>query len=425
MLRAVLAEQVDGVLEASCVAEGLAAAARAAPQLILLDMRMPDGSGLEFLRAAGDRGLSSPIVVITAFAEVEDAVEAMKLGAVDYLTKPIDLNVLETLLDRFVRRRAATAEPDHPPLPAGIVFVSPLMRQVLAEVTAAARSPAPVLLTGESGTGKEVLAELLHRWGDRPKGPLVSVNTTALPATLIESEFFGHERGAFTGADRRRAGHFERASGGTLFLDEIGDLPRELQPKLLRALETGRIRRLGGEAEISVDVRLVSATNRDLEAEIAAGRFRTDLYYRLAVFGIEIPPLRERPEDILPLAHSLLAAAGGNARHFAPAAEKCLTAYAWPGNVRELRNSVQRAAILAPGDRVLPEHLPPAVRNAGHEGPASAPGSPPPRVLAEIEREAILAALARCGGNRTHAARALGISRRKLLYRLREYGVEA
>jgi len=424
MLRTVLADHVETVLEAETAEEALGGLEAARPRLVLLDMRMPGMGGLGFLRAIRERGDSIPVVVMTAFAEVEDAVEAMKLGAADYLSKPIDLGVLEALLDRFVRgveKRSESAR--HPPLPDGVVFASPLMTQALSEVAAAARSPAPVLLVGESGTGKEVLAELLHRWSDRPAGPLVSINTTALPETLVESEFFGHERGAFTGAEKRRRGHFEQAGGGTLFLDEIGELPRALQPKLLRALETGRIRRLGGDEEIPVDVRVVSATNRDLESEVEAGRFRTDLYYRLAVFVIEIPPLRERPEDVIPLANAFLTGAGGSARRLSPAAEQCLEAYAWPGNVRELRNSVLRAAILAAGDWVMPEHLPPAVRNACGERsrPASEDG---PRALAEIERSAILEALDRCDGNRTRAARELGISRRKLLYRLKDYGAE-
>ncbi|MFQ5655485.1 MAG: sigma 54-interacting transcriptional regulator, partial [Planctomycetota bacterium] len=235
---------------------------------------------------------------------------------------------------------------------------------------------------------------------------------------LVESELFGHEAGAFTGAGRRRIGHFEQARGGTLFLDEIGELPPGLQPKLLRALDTAAIRRVGGGSEIPVDLRLVSATNKDLEGEVSAGSFRLDLYYRLAVFVIEIPPLRERREEILPLARRFLSAAAGPRKQLSYAAQNALLACAWPGNVRELRNSVQRAAILAPGQWILPEHLPPALRGPGEGRKASSEG---PKALAEIEKEAILQALERCRGNRTQAARELGISRRKLLYRLKEY----
>ena len=422
MLVAVLREHVDTVLTADSAERALTLLEQDRPDLILLDMRMPGMGGLGFLGKASQENLTVPVVVVTAFAEVEDAVEAMKLGASDYLSKPIDLGLLEELLDRYVRKDSVVTEPAHPPLPPGIIFRSPLMEQVLAEVAAAAGSLAPVLLVGESGVGKEVLAELLHRWSDRPEGPMVSLNMTALPETLMESELFGHEKGAFTGAERSRHGHFEEASGGTLFLDEIGELPLDMQPKLLRALETGRIRRLGGNEEISVDLRLVSATNRDVEKEVAAGRFRMDLYYRLAVFAVEIPPLRERPEEILPLARAFLEALGEKAKHFSQAAQHCLHDYAWPGNVRELHNSIQRAAILAAGEWILPEHLPPAVR--GSCGGRVASREREPRALAEIEKAAILKALERCDGNRTQAARELGISRRKLLYRLKEYEVE-
>ena len=420
MLEAVLRDHVTSILPAGSAEEALALLEHHQPDLILLDMRMPGMGGLGYLREARRKNLAYPVVVVTAFAEVEDAVEAMKSGAVDYLSKPIDLGLLETLLDRFVRKKSQVADPSHPPLPPGITFCSPLMKQALIEVAAAARSQAPVLLEGESGTGKEVLAELLHQWSDRSKGPMVSINMTAMPETLIESEFFGHEKGAFTGADQLRRGHFEQASGGTLFLDEIGELPREMQPKLLRSLETGRIRRLGGDEEIEVDLRLVSATNLDLETEVSEGRFRMDLFYRLAVFVVEIPPLRERTEEILPMARTFLKAAGGKAKHFSQAARSCLFAYPWPGNVRELSNSMQRAAILAAGEWILPEHLPPVVRGIGGEMREQEE----PRALAEIERKAILEALQRCNGNRTQAARELGISRRKLLYRLKEYGTE-
>jgi len=421
MLAAVLREHVDTVQTADSAERALTLLEQDRPDLILLDMRMPGMGGLGFLGEARQKNLTVPVVVVTAFAEVEDAVEAMKLGASDYLSKPIDLVLLEELLDRYVRKDSVVTAPTHPPLPSGIIFRSPLMEQVLAEVAAAAGSLAPVLLVGESGVGKEVLAELLHRWSDRPEGPMVSLNMTALPETLMESELFGHEKGAFTGAERSRRGHFEEASGGTLFLDEIGELPLDMQPKLLRALETGRIRRLGGNEEISVDLRLVSATNRDVEKEVSEGRFRMDLYYRLAVFAVEIPPLRERPEEILPLARAYLEAPGEKGKHFSQAAQHCLHAYPWPGNVRELHNSIQRAAILAAGEWILPEHLPPAVRGSGGR---AASREQEPRALAEIEKEAILKALKRCEGNRTQAARELGISRRKLLYRLKEYEAE-
>jgi len=383
--------------------------------LMFLDMRMPGWSGLETLRAMGKRGISVPTVVLTAFADVGDAVAAMKLGAVDYLRKPIDIATLADLLAR--RFGAPAVDPDLPPLPEGTVVRSPLMREVLGELSRAAASGVPVLLTGETGTGKEVLADLLHRWSDRSSGPLVSVNVAALPETLVESELFGHVRGSFTGADRDRSGLLRDAGGGTLFLDEIGEMDPAVQPKLLRVLETGGVTRLGESREETVDFRLVTATNRRLEDEIAAGRFREDLYYRIAVLTIEVPPLRERREDVLPLARRFLSSADTRGKRLSPATEALLLRYDWPGNIRELRNAVLRAGILAPGDVVLPENLPPTLR-ADAAGEAGGAGG---ESLAEIEKRAILDALDRSDGNRTKAAEQLGISRRKLLYRLKEY----
>ena len=423
--RAMLGAFLEGrdleVLDAETAEAALEILGRTRPDLVLLDMRMPGIGGMGFLEEALGRDPALHVVVVTAFAEVETAVEAMKLGARDFLTKPLDLSLLDEILCKYteIGEDAAYGE-DHPLLPEGMVFHSPLMKQVLSEVSAAASSDAPVLFSGDSGCGKEVLAELLHRWSPRSSGPLVRINLAAVPESLLEAEFFGHERGAFTGAARARKGYFEEARGGTLFLDEVGDLPPSLQPKLLRALDTGKIRRLGGGEEIELDARIVTATNKDLEEEVEAGRFRLDLYYRLAVFVVEIPPLRERTEDILPLAARFLAGAGGRGKRLSRAAESCLLAYSWPGNVRELRNSVERASILAAGEWILPEHLPPAVRGGGCR--PSRGRESQGRSLAEIERDAIMDALERCGGNRTRAAKELGISRRKLLYRLKEYG---
>ncbi len=409
------------VLEAETAEGALEVLGKVRPDLVLLDMRMPGMGGMGFLKEALGRDPALHVVVVTAFAEVDTAVEAMKLGARDFLTKPLDLSLVDEILLRYtgIGDKERIRE-KYPPLPEGMVFHSPLMKQVLSEVAAAASSDAPVLFCGESGSGKEILAELLHRWSPRAAGPLVRINLAAVPESLLEAEFFGHEKGAFTGASRARKGYFEEARGGTLFLDEVGDLPSSLQPKLLRALDTGRIRRIGGSEEIAIDARIVTATNKDLEEEVEAGRFRLDLYYRLAVFVVEIPPLRERPEDILPLAARFLAGAAGRGKRLSRAAEKCLLAYPWPGNVRELKNSVERASILAAGEWILPEHLPPALRGGGKRPPGKL--RTPGKSLAEIEREAIMEALERCGGNRTKAAKELGISRRKLLYRLKEYG---
>ncbi|MEZ5964154.1 MAG: sigma-54 dependent transcriptional regulator [Planctomycetota bacterium] len=408
-------------VQVELAADGELALARLAarvPDMMLLDMRMPGMTGLDVLAAMRARGMQVPTVVLTAHADLDDAVRAMKLGARDYLRKPIDLADLGHLVDQHLGR--ASRDADLPALPEGVVVESPLMLEVLRELARVAATDAPVLLTGETGTGKEVLADLLHRWSRRASGPLVAVNVAALPETLVESELFGHQAGAFTGADRAHVGRIAAADGGTLFLDEIGEMPAPLQPKLLRVLQSKRILPLGGSAEREVDFRLISATNRDLEAEVAAGRFRKDLYYRMAVIALEVPPLRERAEDVLLLARTFLRR-GAERKRLAASTERALLAHTWPGNIRELENAVQRAAILAPGDTILPEHLPPTMRGA--EGPKDPDEPAAPLSLAVVERRAILEMLAQCGGNRSEAARRLGISRRKLLYRLKEYGV--
>ena len=381
------------------------------PELLLLDVQMPGMTGIEVLRELRAAGSIPPTIVITAFAEVDDAVEAMKLGALDYVKKPVDVTSLVDL----VRRHLGSAPSGSTPArarPGGLVFESPVMKGLLEEIERVAATDASVLLTGESGTGKEVLAGLLHDWSARAHRPLVPVNVAALTESLVESELFGATKGAYTGAERDRTGLIERAHDGTLFLDEVGEMPTTVQPKLLRVLETGKLLRVGDDVERAIDFRLISATNRNLERETAEGRFRLDLYYRIAVVTIEVPPLRERPEELLPLARGILDSATPEPKHLSPSAETLLLSHRWPGNVRELRNAKQRAAILAPGDRILPEHLPPSIRKSG-----TAVGG----TLEEIESRAILEALERSGGNRTRAAKALGISRRKLLYRLKEY----
>ena len=423
MLRDVLAREAGELLTASTGEEALELLARRPCDLILLDMRMPGIGGLGTLAELAKRDQAIPTVVMTAFAEVDDAVQAIKLGASDYLRKPVDIATLTAIVQRHLDAPRPVADaPEEAAVTEGFVFESPLMKDLLADLKRVASSDVSVLLVGETGTGKEVLAEFIHRWSERKSQPMVPVNVSALPEGLVESELFGHTKGAFTGADSARAGRFEQARGGTLFLDEIGEMPLAIQPKLLRVLESGRVARLGGGADTPLDFRLISATNRDLEQEVLQGRFRQDLYYRLAVIVIEVPPLRERPEDILPLAHDVLRAQAGVSKTLSPAAMELLTTYAWPGNIRELRNAMLRTAILAPGDHILPDHFPPNLRAAR---PTTSVSSSSPRNLAEIEREAILAALERSGGNRSQAARDLGISRRKLLYRLKEYGENA
>jgi DNA-binding NtrC family response regulator len=428
LYRQVLAQAGFRVSEAESAAEALEAIRRDDPDLVVSDVRMPGGSGLDLLRTARAEATGLPFLLVTAFADVRDAVEALKLGAVDYLPKPVDL-------DEFVVAVRDGVGLDHPreedDLPAdvlgGMVAASPAMRAVLRDAWRVASSDATVLLTGESGTGKEVVADFIHRNSRRAGGPLVAVNCGAIPSDLVASELFGHERGAFTGADMRRSGRFREAHGGTLFLDEIGELPVDLQPTLLRALETGRVTPVGSDREHQVDHRLIAATNQDLDSAIADGRFRADLYYRLNVIALELPPLRDRTEDILPLARHLLARLGHGDRRISAGASRCLQAHAWPGNVRELANAMERAALLSTTEVLLPEHLPPAVRAARPSSAVETSDESIEPVDADgdtlIEREVahIRRVLSECGGNRTRAAERLGITRRGLINKIKRF----
>ncbi|HYV30219.1 MAG TPA: sigma-54 dependent transcriptional regulator, partial [Candidatus Binatia bacterium] len=363
----------------------------------------------------------------TAYADVRDAVGAMRDGALNYLTKPIDLD--ELLASVRQATGLSLAAPlkfsQDKQLPAHIVSRSPLLLALFRDASLIAPSESRVLITGESGVGKEVLADVIHLWSARASGPLIKVNCAAIPETLLESELFGHERGAFTGAVAQRIGRFEQATGGTVFLDEIAEMSPQLQAKLLRVTQDGRFQRLGSNSEIHANVRLLAATNRNLEEAVKLGRFREDLFYRLNVVELNVPPLRERPEDILPLASRFIAEfAPGQARFSAPVAD-CLERYAWPGNVRELRNAMERAALLSRGELILPEHLPNRVRAAGQQVPPA--DLPDAERLEQMERQAILQALGKHDFNRTETAKALGISRRALIYklqRLRELGDE-
>jgi DNA-binding NtrC family response regulator len=300
-----------------------------------------------------------------------------------------------------------------PQLPAWFAAESRAIRRVVETVAIVAPSSAPVLILGDSGAGKEMVARLIHLWSPRAAGPLVTANCAGLPETLIESELFGHTKGAFTGASQAREGLFRAASGGTLFLDEIGELPLHLQPKLLRALETGQVTPVGSDSPVEIDTRLLAATNRDLGDDVATGRFREDLYYRINVVELVVPPLAERQDDIIPLAQSFAAQFAGGPVRLSPQAMDCLLSYRWPGNIRELRNAIQRSCLLCRGDVILPEHLPPKVAALASSSPPAAGR------LSQVERAAILATLDECGGNRTHAAKKLGISRRALIYKLR------
>jgi len=400
---------------ARSLAEGEALLAQKPRALcVLCDMRLPDGSGEALLERLMPSLGATPVIAMTAYGGVEQAVRLMRAGADDYLTKPFEIEAV-------LARLATLAPRGEAPEPAGPVgWLSPPMRALEQDLARLAPALAPVLLLGESGAGKEVAARRLHAMGPRAAAPFVALNCAAIPRDLLESEVFGHERGAFTGAAERRAGAAERAGAGTLLLDEVAELEPALQAKLLRLLEDRRFLRVGGAKEIALEARVVAATNADLAARVAEGRFRGDLYYRLAVVELRVPPLRERPEDLLPLAHALLAEstrqAGREGLHLAPEAEAALAAHPWPGNVRELRNRIERAALLAPGPALTPADL----------FPGAAP-PPAPQTLAEArdaaERAHIQRILARCGGRMADAARLLGISRTTLWERARRLGL--
>jgi DNA-binding NtrC family response regulator len=396
--------------------------------MMISDVRMPGMSGLEMLRRVRQKHPDLPVLLVTAFADIRSAVAAMRDGAVNYLAKPIDLDELIRSVRKATRPTEPVTEPaptSETPVPTGVITSSPLMKAVFRDAAVIAPSDSRVLLTGESGVGKEVVADVIHAWSKRSSGPLVKINCAAIPENLLESELFGFEKGSFTGASQQRIGRFEEANGGTIFLDEIGELPPPLQAKLLRVIQDGTFRRIGSSRDIRTDARVLAATNRDLEAQIAAGHFREDLYYRLNVMEIHIPPLRERPEDILPLATYFIELFSRQKPRFSASVTASMMRYRWPGNVRELRNAMERAALLSRGGIVLPEHLPTRVI-----APAAADLAAEPAEgarLEEIERDAIVKALRKNNYNRTETAKELAISRRALIYkllRLREQGIQ-
>lgn len=405
------------------------AALRAQPvSMMISDVRMPGMSGLETLRQARKEHATLPVLLVTAYADVKEAVGAMRDGALNYLTKPIDLDELLGTVRQVtgVGGSAALQLAEDRQVPANVVAHSPQMQSLLRDASLIAGSETRVLITGESGVGKEVIADVIHAWSARADGPLVKVNCAAIPETLLESELFGHEKGAFTGAVSQRIGRFEQAKNGTIFLDEIGEMSPTLQAKLLRVTQDGRFQRVGSNAEIHTNARIVASTNRNLEEAVKNGGFREDLFYRLNVVELNIPPLRERREDILPLASLFIAQFTQGRARFSAAVAECLTSYAWPGNVRELRNVMERASLLCRGEMVLPEHLP--ARLSGASLPQTNGGAANDTArLEEIERHTILQTLRRNDFNRTETAKALGISRRTLVYklqRLREAGCE-
>jgi DNA-binding NtrC family response regulator len=391
--------------------------------MMISDVRMPGLTGLETLRRVREqpRLAGLPVLLVTAFTDIRDAVAAMRDGAVNYLPKPIDLDELLNSVRQAlgISKSAALRYNKEKQLPDYVIARSPLMQAVFRDASLIAPSETRVLITGESGVGKEVVADVLHAWSPRAAGPLIKVNCAAIPETLLEAELFGHEKGAFTGAHARRIGRFEEATDGTIFLDEVAEMSPALQAKLLRVTQNGRFQRVGSNREIQTNARILAASNRNLEDEVKQGRFREDLFYRLNVVELNIPPLRERREDILPLAGRFIEELTKGRARFSETVSLCLERYPWPGNVRELRNAMERAVLLSRSELILPEHLPTRVRAAA-EQPVAAEAADPAR-LEEIERQAILQALQQHDFNRTETAKSLGISRRALLYKLQRF----
>jgi DNA-binding NtrC family response regulator len=427
ILRLILEAEGYEVTSASTGRGALAALRREPAPIVLTDLRMPDISGLALLEQILRERPTACVVMVTAHGSIDSAVEAMRKGAFDYLTKPLDRDVLLLAVSRAAERARLVEENERlrDELRGrfgldNVVGEHGAMQAVFRVVRKVAASTSTVVVYGESGTGKELVARALHAAGDRHDRPFVAVNVAALPETILEAQLFGYEKGAFTGADARRIGLFEQASGGTLFLDEVGELKRDLQVKLLRVLQEREILRVGGTEPVAVDVRVVAATNRDLEQEMREGRFREDLFYRLNVIPVTLPPLRERRTDIPLLVDHFLRKYGGRGRpaEIAPGALEALVAYDWPGNVRELESVVERTLLLTEGSRVEAEDLPLPVR----AGPSAAPlpiDIPDGGLdLEDLERRLILRAVDKAGGNTSRAARLLGLSRRTLQYRL-------
>jgi len=430
------------VEETGTAAEALASLHREAPDLVLLDLHLPDGSGIDVLRDMKKNMPLVPAVLITAHASIDGAVEAMKEGAYDYISKPFELDDVTQTVARALeasRLREEVARQREEGLKdyrvGGMIAAAPAMREVVTMIRRVARSEAStILLLGESGAGKGIVARALHTEGKAAGRPFMHITCTALPETLLESELFGHEKGAFTDARTQKRGLFELADGGTVFLDEIGDLSPALQGKLLRFLEDKVFRRVGGSRDIKVSVRIIAATNKDLAKDVEEDRFRKDLYYRLRVIPIEIPPLRERREDIEPLVRAFVqhfnVEFGKSVEDITPEALECLRAYSWPGNVRELRNAVERAVLLLENEQMGRDDLP--VEILGQRGPAGAPVTPgqfelPPGGVnfEELERDLVSQALTAARGNRTRAAALLGMNRDQIRYRILKFGLNS
>ncbi|CAH2030693.1 sigma-54-dependent transcriptional regulator [Trichlorobacter ammonificans] len=416
-------------------AEGLEKLGQRVYDFILCDIRMPGTDGREFLRRALEQGVTAPVIMMTAYGTVDTAVACMRDGAYDFISKPFKRDEIVIVLKKAEERERLKEENRRLRSQVqeqcgfhGLVGRSPAMLDLYDRISRVAGLKTTVLIQGESGTGKELVARALHADGDRADRPFVAVNCGALPENLLESELFGHVRGAFTGAVGDKAGLFEQADGGTLFLDEVGEMPPPLQVKLLRVLQEGEVRRVGATTSRSVDVRVVSATSRDLAADCTAGRFREDLFFRLNVFSLALPPLRERLDDLPLLAEQLLQRCAvrigrSSSSRIAPEVMRRFMSHNWPGNVRELENVIERSLVMCDGDQVTLSCLP-ALGGPGERHEETEENLSIKRAGQAMEISLIRRALARTGGNRTHAARILEISHRALLYKLKEYGLE-
>jgi DNA-binding NtrC family response regulator len=444
MLRHALERPGHTVLEARDQPEAVRLMQQTQPSLVLSDLRLPEGDGFGVLRASKEIDPDVPVIVMTAYGSIEDAVAAMKEGALDFLAKPVDPDHLMLLVSRALEQRRLVTEnllmKEELAIRRGaplLVGEDPALRKLVAALQRAAATDTTVLIEGESGTGKELFARSLHALSQRAESPFVAINCAAIPENLLETELFGYEKGAFTGAVGRKLGKFEMAHRGTLFLDEIGEMPLALQAKILRALEERRFERVGGTAPVQIDVRLVAATNRGLRAAIAARRFREDLYFRLSVFPITVPPLRERPGDVPLLARYFVERFCRDLKKrplaLSPAAIEHLQAYRWPGNVRELQNCIERAVILAESEAIQPRHL-----NLSFAAPEPEPPPSPwahvdltgsladatRRVVSEVERVKIENALKEADNNKARASELLQISYKMLIAKLREHRLE-
>ncbi|MEE8319861.1 MAG: sigma-54 dependent transcriptional regulator [bacterium] len=433
LLEMVLVEEGYAVETAGSGEEAVEKVQKNFYNIVIMDLKMAGIGGLEALKHIKEISQAIQVLIVTAYASVDSAVDAMRSGALNYLTKPVDLDELKILVEKTmevsdlaVENESLRAQLTSSLQISDIIGNSSKIMELFETIRMVAPTEATVLILGESGTGKELVADAIHHNSPRASNPLIKVNCAALPESLLESELFGHEKGSFTGAVSRREGRFKLADSGSLFLDEIGEMSFTLQAKLLRVIQDKTFERVGGTETIAVDVRLIVATNKDLDNEVKEGRFREDLFYRLNVIPITLPPLRERREDIPVLAeHFLTIISERNKkglRGFSPSAMDLLTRNQWKGNVRELENVVERAVIMTRGELVQPEDLPANLRPGESEEPI---GVTPGRPLSEVEKEAIIKTLELTGGNRTEAAKLLGIGRRTLQYKLKEYGLSS